>query len=210
MRYDLVVWDFDGTLADTLAMALATYNNLAGQYGFMPVDDPAAARNLGTMAFLRKHGIPLYRLPVLIKAYLAATKGQMATIRLFSGVPELLRALKTAGCRLGVLSSNLADNIRSCLRSNGVESDFDFVVGYPRLFGKATALRRLLKAEKLKRQRMLYVGDEVRDVEAAQEAGVDSAAVGWGFHSVQLLTEHAPTFLWTSPKEVLSALLGET
>ncbi len=51
-----------------------------------------------------------------------------------------------------------------------MENEFDFVVGYPRLFSKTTALRRLLKAEKIQRQHFLYVGDEVRNVEIAQIA----------------------------------------
>src|ERR1700733_12276878 len=155
MRYRLIVWDFDGTLADTLALAFATYNDFALQYGFLPIDDPAAVRNLGALGFFRKHGIPLYRVPLLVKAYLAATKGRMAGIRLFEGVPELLRGLKGGGSRVGVLSSNSADNIRSCLNANGVENEFDFVVGYPRLFGKATALRRLLKDENVDRRHIL-------------------------------------------------------
>ena len=74
MRYRLVVWDFDGTLADTLAMAFATYNNLALQYGFLPVDDPATVRNLRTLDFLRKHGIPLVTLAEMLLTFLTVEK----------------------------------------------------------------------------------------------------------------------------------------
>jgi phosphoglycolate phosphatase len=73
--------------------------------------------------------------------------------------------------RLGVLSSNREDNIRRCLRANGTEGHFAFAVGYPRLFGKAKALRRILRAERVGGPDVLYVGDEVRDVEAAERAG---------------------------------------
>jgi phosphoglycolate phosphatase len=208
MRYQLIVWDFDGTLADTRALALATYNDLAGRLGFLQVEDPASVRHLGTLAFLRQHRIPLYRLPRLVKDYLAATRGQMDAVRLFGGLPDVLHSLKASGCRLGVLSSNSADNIRSCLRANTVEDVFDFVVGYPRLFGKATALRRLLKQEKVEPQHFLYIGDELRDVEAAKRAGVDSAAAAWGFQSLDVLRQEGPTFLWSSPGDVLPALLS--
>src|SRR4051812_42573825 len=105
MRYDLIVWDFDGTLADTLALALATFNALAERYRFLPVTDPAAARGLGTRAFLRAHRIPLLRLPQLVRAYHAAVRDRMEAVRLFASVPELLRSLRERGCRLGVLSS---------------------------------------------------------------------------------------------------------
>src|SRR5580693_8365219 len=111
MRYRLIVWDFDGTLADTMALALATYNDLATRYGFRQVDDPAAVRGMGTRAFLKQHGISLVRLPMLVKAYLAATRNRMEEIRLFDGLPELLRTIKAGGCRQGILSSNSAENI---------------------------------------------------------------------------------------------------
>jgi len=206
MRYRLIVWDFDGTLADTMALALATYNALAARHGFRRVDDPATVRNIGIRTFLKQHGISLIRLPFLVKEYLTTTRSRMGEVRLFDGLPELLHTLKASGCRQGVLSSNSAENIGVCLKANGVEGLFDFVVGYPRLFGKARAIHRLLKREHVEPTSFLYIGDEVRDVEAAKQAGVDSAAVGWGFHTLEQLSRESPTFLWCCPGDVLPAL----
>jgi phosphoglycolate phosphatase len=208
MRYRMIVWDFDGTLADTLALALATYNDLAAQYGCLPVADPVAVRSMDTRTFLRQHRITWWRLPRLVRAYHAATKDRMMTIRLFDGVPEILRKLQASGCRQGVLSSNSTDNIRACLSAGGVEGVFDFIVGYPRLFGKARVLRRLVKRAIVPPRQFLYVGDEGRDMEAAKKAGVHSAAVCWGIHGAELLSQQAPTFVWSSVTEVLPALLG--
>ena len=129
MPYDFVLWDFDGTLADTLALGLATFNALADRHGFRRVEDPQAARGLGSLAFLRQQGISLWRLPRLVKEFQAAVRGHMGGIRLFDGIATLLGDLKARGCRLGVLSSNAADNIGICLRSNAVEDAFAFVVG---------------------------------------------------------------------------------
>jgi len=80
------------------------------------------------------------------------------------------------------------------------------VVGYPRLFGKGRAIRRLLKKEGIEPTQFLYIGDEVRDVEAARQAGVDIAAVGWGFHTLEQLSQESPTYLWSCPGDVLPAL----
>jgi phosphoglycolate phosphatase len=107
---------------------------------------------------------------------------------------------------MGILSSNSAENISACLRANTVEEVFDFVVGYPRLFGKARAIRRLLKREQIEPGDFLYIGDEMRDVEAAKKAGVDVGAVGWGLHALELLAQLRPTFLWPTPTDVLPAL----
>jgi phosphoglycolate phosphatase len=208
LRYRLLVWDFDGTLADTMALALLTYNAMATRHGFRPVEDVDAARRMTVWSFLRRHEIPPIRLPQLAREYLSAIRGRMAGIRLYDGVPHMLRTLQAAGCRLGVLSSNTAENIAACFQANGVEDLFGFVIGYPRLFGKERAIRKLLQREGLQPKHILYVGDEVRDVKAARKAGVDIAAVAWGFHSLDLLSRYAPTYLWTKPSEVLPALVA--
>jgi phosphoglycolate phosphatase len=206
MRYRLIVWDFDGTLADTMALAVTTYNDLAAQHGFRRIDDAAAIRGLSARAFLRQHGISLLRLPLLVKEYLTAARGRMETIRLFDGLPQVLGRLKAGGVRQGVLSSNSEANIRTCLRANGVDNLFEFVVGYPRLFGKGRAIGRVLKREGIHSTQFLYIGDEARDIEAAKQAGVDVAAVTWGFNTHEQLARAAPTHLWVSPGDVLPAL----
>jgi phosphoglycolate phosphatase len=208
MRYDLIVWDFDGTLADTFDLTVSVYNDLALRHGLRPVESPASLRGLTTRAFLRRHNIPLLRLPRLLREHQAAARGRMGSVRLFDGVPDLLRRLRAGGCRLAVLSSNAAENIQGCLAANGVEGLFEFVVGYPRLFGKGVVLRRLLRREGLAPSRLLYVGDEVRDVRAASRAGVDSAAVSWGFQAPELLARLGPTYLWSDPGEALAVLLA--
>ena len=80
------------------------------------------------------------------------------------------------------------------------------MVGYPRLFGKATAIRKLLRREDVEPREFLYVGDEVRNVEAARKAGVDVAAVAWGYNAAELLSRHTPTYLWDNPDEARTHL----
>ena len=210
MPYRLIVWDFDGTLADTLALSAMTYNAMAARHGFRPVADLDAARSLTARAFLHRHGIPLWRLPALAVEYRTAVREHMPSIRLFDGMADLLRAVCASGRRLGVLSSNAAENIRACLEANGAGGLFDFVVGYPRLFGKAVAIRKLLRRERVGPREFLYVGDEVRDVKAARAAGVDVAAVGWGFHTAELLSRHNPTYLWRRINEAPAVFQSES
>jgi phosphoglycolate phosphatase len=199
----LIVWDFDGTLADSLAAAVEIFNRLAPELGFRPVEDVAAARAMTTREFLRQHGISFWRLPRVARRFRAAAADESAELKLFAGLPDVLAGLRERGIRLGILSSNSEDNIRRCLVANGVEQHFAFVVGYPRLFGKGKALRRILRAEKLDRSAVLYVGDEVRDVEAAQRAGVPVAAVTWGFHAEPILRASDPDHLVSEPRQLL-------
>jgi phosphoglycolate phosphatase-like HAD superfamily hydrolase len=206
MKYDLLVWDFDGTLADTLALSLRIYNEVAGKHGYRPVTDPEGARHLSTLAFLKAHGIPLLKLPLLVREFLAAQRREIASVRLFPEIAQTVSELRDMNCRLGVLSSNSRDNILACLESNGAAGAFDFIVGYTRLLGKGRALRRLLKDQKAVPGKVLYIGDEVRDIEAAREAMADVAAVTWGLHAGEFLAQHAPTYLVSRPAELVEVL----
>lgn len=209
MSFRLVVCDFDGTLADSLAASVALFNRLAPEMGFRPIADPVAARALTTRQFLKQHGISMWRLPKLVRRFQAAAADHADQLRLFPDLPPVLRELRASGARLGILSSNKEDNIRRCLRANGVEDEFAFVVGYPKLFGKGKALRRILKAERTSPDDTLYVGDEVRDVEAAKRAKVAVAAVTWGFHTAELLRENGADHVVTDPRQLVELVRSD-
>ena len=204
MRYPLIVFDFDGTLADSWASAVDIFHRIGPGLGLKPIADPEAARAMPTKEFMRALGITFWKLPKVVRAYQAAAALDADKLKLFPAWPGVLETLAARGHRLGVLSSNREDSIRACFRANGVERYFAFVVGYPKLFGKAKALRRILKQERVERASLLYVGDEVRDVTAAKKARVAVAAVSWGFHDVELLRSLNPTFLLDTPAQLQS------
>ena len=206
MAFKLVVWDFDGTLADSLPTSVGIFNRLAPEMGFKPLDDVDAARRMTTRQLMRLHGISLWRLPRLVRRYQAAVAEEADRLKLVAGLPAALTSIAGTGVRLGILSSNREDNIRRCLRANGAEQHFAFVVGYPRLFGKGKALKRIIRAERLTRSDVLYIGDELRDVEAAKKAGVKVAAVTWGFHTAELLRTGTPDYVVGDASELASVV----
>ncbi len=208
MAFKLVVCDFDGTLVDSLATAVGIFNRLAPQLGHRPVEDLAAARSLTTREFLRHHGVSFWRLPRLVRRFKAEAAGEAEHLKMVPGLPEALATMHADGVKLGVLSSNNEDNIRRALRANGAEAFFSFVVGYPKLFGKGKALRRIVRAERLEKSDVLYVGDEVRDVEAARKAGVAVAAVTWGFHTETILRASQPDYVVGEPARLMSLASG--
>jgi phosphoglycolate phosphatase len=187
MRYDFILWDFDGTLADTFAVMVRAYNALAQTRGFRPLDDPQAARRLTPLVLLRGLSIPLARLPAVVSGVQAAVRREMPNVRLFPGVAGVLDALGRSGLRMAVLSSNSRENVLACLRANGAQDYFETVVGYRRVFGKGRAIRQMIRSWGVAGRRAVYVGDEVRDVAAARQAGVDIAAVTWGYNRRELL-----------------------
>ncbi len=204
MRYPLIVFDFDGTLADSLGPALEVFNRIAPGLGLRPIADVEAARAMPTRQLLRQLGVRFWRLPRVVRAFQAAAAEHADRLRLHDGVTGVVRGLSARGHRLGVLSSNREETIRACLRANGIEGAFAFVIGYPKLFGKAKALRRILKQEKLDRGGLLFVGDELRDLEAGRKVKVSTAAVTWGFQAEPLLRDAGATYLVRRPDELLA------
>jgi phosphoglycolate phosphatase len=208
MDYAFVLWDFDGTLADTFTIMVKAYNALAQTRGFHPIDDPESAHRLDPLALLRRLGIPLARLPTVVAGVLAAVRREMPNVPLFPGVAGVLEALGRSGLRMAVLSSNSRENVLACLRANGAQDYFEAVVGYRRVFGKGRAIRRLIRTRGFEGRRAIYVGDEVRDVAAARQAGIDIAAVTWGYNTRELLAAQGADFLVDSPDELLALLVG--
>ena len=206
MRYPLVVFDFDGTLADSFAASVALFERLAPGLGLRPVPDLEAARSLPTRQLLRRMGVRFWQVPRFVRTFQAGAAEYANRLKLHAGVPELLATLQGRGHRLGVLSSNRADAIRACLAANGVEHRFAFVVGCPKLFGKAKALRRIVRAERLTPGRAVYVGDELRDLDAGRQARVSTVAATWGFHTEALLRTAGPTWVARTPADVVAAL----
>jgi phosphoglycolate phosphatase len=208
MRYPLIIFDFDGTLADSWASAVDIFHRIGPGLGLKPILDVESARSLPTRELLKVIGVSFWKLPKVVRAYQTAAAEHADRLKLFPAWPGVLNDLAARGHRLGILSSNTEAAIRSCLRVNGVEEHFAFVVGYPKLFGKAKALRRIIKQEKIDRSLVLYVGDEIRDVEAAKKAKVAVAAVSWGFNAKALLLTGKPELAITEPGELI-ALTGK-
>lgn len=203
MRYPLIVFDFDGTLADSWLRAVALFKRIGPGLGLKPFDDEAAARAMPTKQLFKALGVTFWKLPKLMRAYHAAAAEEASEFKLFPAWPGVLAELAARGHTLGILSSNAEANIRTTLAANGVEDVFAFVVGYPKLFGKAKALRRIIRTNDVERANVLYVGDEVRDIEAAKKAMVAAAAVTWGFQAEELLRAAKPDWVMREPRELL-------
>jgi phosphoglycolate phosphatase len=203
MKFPLIIFDFDGTLADSWTRAVAILQRIGPDLGLKALDDVESARSMPTRQLLKAVGVTFWKLPKVVRAFHAAAAENAANLKLFADWPDVLASLAARGHQLGILSSNSESNIRATLRGNGVEDAFAFVVGYPKLFGKAKALRRIIKQQKTNREKVLYVGDEVRDVEAAKKAKVPVAACAWGFHAESLLMDAKPDWMLKEPRELI-------
>ena len=209
MNPDCIVFDFTGTLADTAPVLVEVFNGLADKYRFRKLteDNLNQMRGMGPLESRRLMGISCWKLPAIIVRFRSLLAARMCQVELIR--PELrdiLVQLHDAGCTLGIVTSNASDNVRRFTEANNIEI-FDFIVtaGF---FRKAGALRRVARQRAIDSDRMVYIGDETRDIEAARAAGIASAAVTWGTTQVDVLEAHNPDYVFADPDAILKALLS--
>jgi phosphoglycolate phosphatase len=203
LPYQLLVFDFDGTLADSFPFFLEVFDTVADTHGFRRLDRAALPswRGLDTRALMRKVGLPMWKMPRVMHQFhvlmAAELSGGASRIQLFDGVAAMLQALAAQGVTLALLSSNSEANVRAVL---GVElaALFSYYACGVSLFGKRHKLRRLLAATGLPQETVLCVGDELRDLEAAHSEGLAFGGVSWGYATPEALSARSPDYLFTS------------
>lgn len=176
-----VIFDFDGTLADSLELLLSLYNTHADQFGYQTVepDELPRLRKLGYKKAMKQKGIKFYRVPKMVVQLGREMRQRMDEVKPYSGIVELLNNLRAEGYTLGVLTSNQTALVADFFKAHKFPP-FDFIVSEKTLFGKGKALKRIMRSHNLAKEAVLYVGDEPRDVQASRKAGVRVIGVSWG------------------------------
>jgi phosphoglycolate phosphatase len=208
MHYRALVFDFDGTIADTLGETRKIYNQLAPDYGLRQVEEHEldALRHLSLKQLLNHLDIPKRRVPSLLTRGTGLMRGNIERLQPIAGMGEVLIELRRHVHSFGILTSNASANVDLFLRTHGLRDHFDFISSTSKLTGKAKHLRAIRKTFSLRHDQLLYIGDELRDVKASKRAGIPIAAVTWGFNSRESLAAETPDFLFHQPADFLRLL----
>jgi phosphoglycolate phosphatase len=204
-----IIFDFDGTLADSMQIFSEVINEVLVEMGRDPMNAEAleAARNVHLKDAMKLYNIPLHKLPTLVHKGKKRIVARMPEIQPIAGIPEVLALLHQRGDWLGLATSNSVLNARILLDGHRLDTYFSAFEGDIGLFSKAARIKKMIKQYKLDPKKTLYVGDETRDIEAAHKAGVSVAAVTFGANTRQLLESHEPTFIIDEPKQLLDIKL---
>lgn len=203
----VIIFDFDGTLADTIDVLLSITNRLSVEFGFKSATKEELAQliNLTSWQILMYSGISIFKLPLLIRKLKAELRSEIPNIQLFPGIKEVLLELKNSGFQLGIITSNSRENVLVSMKKNGLQDTFDFIYSGT-TFGKHKVINRWLKKQNINREQVVYVGDEIRDIDAAKKTRIKVIAVGWGFNSQETLAAHNPDFLIEKPQELIEVI----
>jgi phosphoglycolate phosphatase len=193
MKYRLVIFDMDGTLADSFPWFLTVMNTVADKYRLRRVEpeDVETLRGYDSRRILEWLGVPRWKLPIIARHMRALKTQALHEIALFPGVDRLLAALVEKGIVLAMASSDTEDNVRTSLGTANAQLIRYYACGAS-LFGKAAKFKTILRQSRIPAAHAIAIADETRDVEAARQVGIAFGAVAWGYANLASLEAHAP------------------
>ncbi|MEX0680498.1 MAG: HAD hydrolase-like protein [Balneolales bacterium] len=193
MKYPLIIFDFDGTLADSVSWGVKVIGGVADQYGFKRIcaEDLERIRGYDPVTLFHDLKIPVYKIPAIASHLRKVMAEKAGEVLLHAGVDEVLKHLSRKGVTMAVVSSNSRENVRNILGKKNVSNIVFFECGVS-LWGKRQKLRKVLNASGFAPEKALYVGDEIRDLQAARTVHMAFGAVGWGFNRLDVLMRYMP------------------
>jgi len=208
MPIKAILFDFDGTIADTHDAFLEIVNRLASEFGYPTVDHQEVERlkQLSSADIIKYSKISPFKIPFLLKRLKKELGKQISTLKPYLDIREVLIFLKKKGYTLGIVTSNHRDNVLIFLQNNDLAEFFDFVCAGTTLFGKNRIINRVLKDNHWNAEEVIYIGDETRDISAAKKSQLTMISVGWGFSSPTILQEYQPDFLVYHPSELMTVI----
>ena len=210
MSYRLAIFDFDGTLADSFPWFQRVFGLVAEEFGLRKVgaEERQALRGCHPREALARLGVPLWQVPRIARRMRQLKSLEAHRLPLFPGVVELLRDLARRGVPRAIVSSDAEANIRLTLGPDHAALIDHYACGAG-LFGKPPKLRQVLRRCGMRPGEALYVGDELRDAEAARAVGIAFAAVSWGFATPEALRRQAPDLLFASIADIAPAFMAQ-
>lgn len=197
-QFDLIVFDWDGTLMDSAGAIVASIQGACRDLGLAVPSEQASRHIIGLgLSEAIAHLLPTLPeadYPKLVDRYRHHFLSQDADIPLFVGAERIVRDLNQAGFLLGVATGKSRRGLDRVLEQTGLGSFFHSTRCADECFSKPhpEMLEQLMDELGAARQRTLMIGDTSHDLQMAQNAGVAALAVSYGAHPRDELLAHAP------------------
>ncbi|MFA6081505.1 MAG: HAD-IA family hydrolase [Patescibacteria group bacterium] len=202
-----IIFDFDGTIADTLPFSFQKFLEIAHMLHLDDLSERQIIKEIRSKSYqellkgsFNRAWLKLPYVIKMIKDMQIELEKEMNNIKFFPGVKKFLYELKDRGYKLAIISSNRVENINKFIEFNKLNI-FDFIHGKTDLFGKAGYLKKFLKDYRLKKNEVIYIGDEIRDVEACKKVGIKIIGVSWGMHTADALEKAKVNYIIKKPSE---------
>ena len=205
--FKYIIFDFDGTIADSKKTFVSSWNQLAKQYNFkeMKFDELEKIKKMTIQERSAQLNFKMSLMPIVIPKLYKLYKESIHDVELFDGIKDLIFKLEKKGYKIGVISSNSKENILAFLNKNEIGNITNSnVLCSNRIFSKDKQINKFLRNHNLTPSEIIYVGDEKRDIIACKKAGVKIIWVGWGYDSIEVVESMEPDFQVYKPAEILN------
>lgn len=210
-----IIFDFDGTIANSLPLCVSCLNLLSKEYGHKAIDNLEQVelfRNKKLENIIKQDlNLSWYQYYGYGKKLKQMISEQSAYINCFDGIKELIETL-SKDYKIGIITSNLETTVKNVLEKAGIKN-IDFIFsskGHSSIkqivYGKSSVIKEFLNKNNLDKNNVLYISDEVRDIQACKKVGIKMLAVTWGYNSKELLAKEQPDYLVDEPVEILKIL----
>ena len=214
-QFDLIVWDWDGTLADSTGMITNAIVQAAEQVG-LPTLDPTAASNIIGLGLRESiHAlfgdIPSEQAQALARQYTANYYAGEEAIPLFSGAKSTIIELNRRGYKLAVATGKGRRGLNLALEHCGLGKYFHETRTVDECFSKPhpQMLDELMDVCVARPERTLMIGDTSYDLQMAQNAGVPAVAVTFGAQPRDKLLSYNPIEIFNQFNDLSAWLLKQ-
>jgi phosphoglycolate phosphatase len=209
VRYKYLIFDFDGTLADTEEANFIIYQKLAEKYNLrnITLDELGHLKKMSAKDVMTYIELKKRYLPFLLKKGKKLLTQDIKNVSLCKpDIFHIIGKLREMGIRTAIITTNSKKNVKLFLEAHDVDA-IDLVVSAA-MFGKEAKMKKIVRKGKISLSDYLYVGDEIRDTTAARKAGMDIASVAWGYNTVESLKSHKPDYLIYEPSQLIDIVRG--
>ena len=208
MTAKAILFDFDGTIADTYQAIANITNQLSTEFGYKTLsqEELSLIKNLSSREIVRLSEISIFKLPFLVRRVRTELSKEIAQLTPIKGIGRVLFELKQLGYILGIVTSNNQENVEIFLHKNNLDDLFSYIYSGTAIFGKHRVINQAIKDHNLVKSDVIYVGDETRDIRSARKSHVPVIAVSWGFNAAEILRQHQPDYLVDRPAQLLEAI----
>jgi phosphoglycolate phosphatase len=208
MTVKVILFDFDGTIADTYQAIAKITNQLSTEFGYKALDQEELIliKNISSREIVKRSEISIFKLPFLVRRVRAELSKEIAELQPIKGISQVLLELKKQGYILGIVTSNNKENVNIFLAKNQLDHLFSYIYSSTAIFGKHRVLNQVIREHNIVQSDIIYVGDETRDIRSARKSLISVVAVSWGFNAAEILQEHQPDYLVAEPSELLEAI----
>jgi len=207
MNYKCVIFDFDGTLADTEKVNFRIFQEIADKYKIekLSLEDMRKLKKLSATEIIEHLNIKKRNIPGMMRKgrrRLHASIEEVQWCR--KNWPIIIQKIKDSGFIVGVITSNSKRNVRKFLKNKDAQY-FEFIYNSG-MTGKERKIKKVMRKRKLSNEEILYVGDEIRDIKSSHNVKVHIASVDWGYNTRESLERNKPDYIIEDPEELLEIL----